>query len=128
MPYLDWDTYQSMGEGNVSEEAFPSAEAWAEAMLDLWTLDRLHVVDWSEWADRVHVVMCRLVDSRSAVEAEEGGSLLNTTAEHRMGKPEELGYALATVADERNGYLAGVDVLCDGGSTNGMKEFKKSKK
>jgi hypothetical protein len=45
-----------------------------------------------------------------------------------MGKPEELGYALATVADERNGYLAGVDVLCDGGSTNGMKEFKKKKK
>lgn len=34
---------------------------------------------------------------------------------------------IATVADERNGYLAGVDVLCDGGSTNGMKEFKKKK-
>lgn len=78
MPYLDWDTYQSMGEGTVSEEAFPSAEAWAEAMLDLWTLDRLHVVDWSEWAERVHVVMCRLVDSRSAVEAEEGGTPISS--------------------------------------------------
>ena len=44
----------------------------------------------------------------------------------RMGKPEELGFALACVADERNGYLAGVDVLCDGGSTNG-KHFKKNK-
>ena len=42
-----------------------------------------------------------------------------------MGKPEELGYALATVADERNGYLAGVDVLVDGGSVRGMKEFRK---
>lgn len=31
---------------------------------------------------------------------------------------------IATVADERNGYLAGVDVLCDGGCTNG-KMFKK---
>lgn len=29
-----------------------------------------------------------------------------------------------TVADERNGYLAGVDVLVDGGSTNG-KSFRK---
>lgn len=74
MPYLDWDTYQSMGEGEVSREAFPAAEAWAEAVLDLWTLDRLHVVDWSGWSDRVHVVMCRLVDSRSAVEAEEGST------------------------------------------------------
>ena len=58
------------------------------------------------------------------LESEEGGSLLNTTAERRMGKPEELGYAIATVADERNGYLAGVDVLVDGGSVNG-KEFIK---
>ncbi len=58
------------------------------------------------------------------LEAEEGGSLLNTTAERRMGKPEELGYAIATVADERNGYLAGVDVLVDGGSVVG-KNFVK---
>ena len=62
------------------------------------------------------------------LEKEEGGMLIPFAAEERMGKPEELGYALATVADERNGYLAGVDVLCDGGSTSGMKEFKKKKK
>ena len=53
--------------------------------------------------------------------------LIPFSAEERMGKPEELGFALATLADERNGYLAGVDVLCDGGSTYGMKEFKKKK-
>jgi NAD(P)-dependent dehydrogenase (short-subunit alcohol dehydrogenase family) len=62
------------------------------------------------------------------LEKKDGGMLIPFSAEERMGKPEELGFALATVADERNGYLAGVDVLCDGGSTNGMKEFKKSKK
>ena len=60
-------------------------------------------------------------------EKENGGYLIGFAAEERMGKPEELGYALATVADERNGYLAGVDILCDGGSTNGQKEFKKKK-
>lgn len=58
------------------------------------------------------------------LEKEDGGFLIPFAAESRMGKPEELGYALATVADERNGYLAGVDVLCDGGSTNG-KLFRK---
>ncbi len=62
------------------------------------------------------------------LEAQEGGMLIPMSAEERMGRPEELGFALATVADERNGYLAGVDVLVDGGSTNGMKEFKKNKK
>lgn len=58
------------------------------------------------------------------LEAEEGGNLLATTAEKRMGKPEELGFALATVADERNGYLAGVDVLVDGGSVIGKRFVK----
>ena len=57
------------------------------------------------------------------LEAKEGASLLDTTAEKRMGKPEELGFALATIVDERNGYLVGVDVLVDGGSVNG-KNFK----
>ena len=58
------------------------------------------------------------------LEAEEGADLIKTTAEKRMGKPEELGFAIATIADERNGYLAGVDVLVDGGSITG-KEFVK---
>ena len=55
------------------------------------------------------------------LEKENGGNLIPATCENRMGKPEELGYAIATVADERNGYLV------DGGSVRGMKEFKKAK-
>ncbi len=58
------------------------------------------------------------------LESGEGGMLLKTTAEGRMGTPEELGFAIATVADERNGYLAGVDVLVDGGSCVGKKFIK----
>ena len=58
------------------------------------------------------------------LEEKEGGSMLAFAAEKRMGTPDELGFAIATVADERNGYLAGVDVLVDGGSTNG-KAFRK---
>lgn len=53
------------------------------------------------------------------LEAEEGAKMLRYGAENRMGTPEELGFAIATLADERNGYLAGVDILCDGGCTNG---------
>ncbi len=61
------------------------------------------------------------------LEKENGGYLIGFACEERMGRPEELGYAIATLADERNGYLAGVDILCDGGSTRGQKEFKKKK-
>ena len=33
--------------------------------------------------------------------------------------------SVRALADERNGYLAGVDILCDGGTIRGMHEFKK---
>ena len=49
----------------------------------------------------------------------KNNSAHRVTAEKRMGTPEELGFAIATVADERNGYLSGVDVLVDGGSVIG---------
>lgn len=58
------------------------------------------------------------------LEAKEGKEMLQYGAIKRMGKAEELGYAIATVADERNGYLAGVDILCDGGCTTGKKGYR----
>lgn len=80
--------------------------------------------DYGKQGIRVVSLSPGLIDTdMGKLEAEEGGSLLKTTAENRMGTPEELGYAIATVADERNGYLAGVDILCDGGSVVG-KQFK----
>lgn len=57
------------------------------------------------------------------MEMQEGSGLLEFTAEGRMGKPDEVGFAIAFLADERNGYLTGVDILCDGGSISG-REFK----
>ena len=62
------------------------------------------------------------------LESEHGGGMLAFSCEGRMGTPKELGFAIATLADERNGYLAGVDVLCDGGTIRGQKEFRKNKK
>ena len=61
------------------------------------------------------------------LESEHGGNMLAFSCEGRMGTPEELGFSIATLADERNGYLAGVDILCDGGTIRGQKEFRKSK-
>ena len=55
-----------------------------------------------------------------------GGSGMGLETAKFMPK-DKIGYAIATVSNERNGYLAGVDILCDGGSTNG-REFKKASK
>ncbi len=54
-------------------------------------------------------------------EAREGSKILSYGVQQRMGRPQELGFAIASAADERNGYLAGVDILCDGGCTAGRK-------
>ena len=61
------------------------------------------------------------------LEKEDGAYLIDLACEKRMGTPEELGFAIAFAADERNGYLAGVDILVDGGSTTHQKEFGKMK-
>lgn len=52
--------------------------------------------------------------------------MIQNTCEGRMGRPEELGFAIASIADERNGYLCGIDVLIDGGASTG-KKFKEKK-
>ncbi len=80
---------------------------------------------YGEQGIRVCSLSPGLIDTdMGKLESGEGGALLKTCAERRMGTPDELGYALATVADERNGYLAGVDILCDGGSIVGKKFVK----
>ena len=58
-----------------------------------------------------------------SLEKEQGKELIHFSAEERMGKAAEIGFTIAMIADERSGYLAGTDVLIDGGSTNG-KRFK----
>ena len=61
-------------------------------------------------------------------EAKFAQEMIAQTCEHRMGKPEELGFAIAAIADERNGYLSGIDILIDGGASTGKKFRKSSKK
>ncbi len=65
-----------------------------------------------------------LIDTDTgAIEAEHAAHMIENSAEHRMGTPEEVGFALATIADERNSFLCGVNVIVDGGGTNG-KNFR----
>ena len=72
---------------------------------------------------RVASVSPGLIDTETgALEAEHAAHMIENSAEHRMGTPDEIGFALAAIADERNSFLAGVDVIVDGGGLNG-KQF-----
>ena len=59
--------------------------------------------------------------TREVEQADFAKQMIERTCAHRMGKPEELGFAIASIADERNGYLCGIDVLIDGGASTGQK-------
>lgn len=50
-----------------------------------------------------------------SLEREEADKFTKYAAIKRFGKPEEIAFLFAAVVDERNGYLTGVDILCDGG-------------
>ena len=73
---------------------------------------------------RVCSVSPGLIDTDMGnLEKEQGAKLISYSAEERMGTADELGFTIAMIANVRSGYLAGTDVLIDGGSTNG-KNFK----
>ena len=59
--------------------------------------------------------------AREVEQADFAKQMIEQTCAHRMGTPEELGFAIASIADERNGYLCGIDVLIDGGASTGKK-------
>lgn len=49
------------------------------------------------------------------LEEEEADKFTKHAAIKRFGKPEEIAYLFSTIVDERNGYLTGLDIICDGG-------------
>ncbi len=59
--------------------------------------------------------------SKEVEQSDFAKQMIERSCEHRMGKAEELGFAIATIADARNGYLSGIDVLIDGGASTGKK-------
>lgn len=59
--------------------------------------------------------------TREVRQAEFARKMVEATCEQRMGKASELGFAIATIADERNGYLSAVDILIDGGASSGKR-------
>ena len=49
------------------------------------------------------------------LEQEEADKFTNHAAIKRFGKPEEIAFLFSSIVDERNSYLTGLDIICDGG-------------
>ena len=49
------------------------------------------------------------------LEEEEADKLTKYAAIKRFGNVDEIAFLLVSIVDSRNGYLTGVDILCDGG-------------
>lgn len=59
------------------------------------------------------VINTKMTQNEGSDRAKE--TSLSFSALGRIGKPEELAYLFVTLADERNGFVNGVDILADGG-------------
>jgi NAD(P)-dependent dehydrogenase (short-subunit alcohol dehydrogenase family) len=63
------------------------------------------------------------------LESVDGNKYIQLSAIKRFGKPEEIAYLFATIVDERNGYLTGTDILCDGGMVGcGLEKMRNNSK
>ena len=49
------------------------------------------------------------------LEEEEADKLTQYAAIKRFGCADEIAFLLASIVDSRNGYLTGIDIICDGG-------------
>lgn len=76
--YIDFQTYRQLGGRIDDQEEFNAWETVAEDFIDAWTLDRLQVVDWSPWQDKVHRVMVRLVDNAERMQDEAASRQLTS--------------------------------------------------
>jgi len=59
-----------------------------------------------------------VIDTEMATDAKESGQveqLLARVPKHRMGKPEEIAYAVAFLASEQADYISGASLVVDGG-------------
>lgn len=54
-------------------------------------------------------------------EKDEAVAYLKYAAIKRLGDPDEIAYLFKVCVDERNSYLTGEDILCDGGIVSGKK-------
>lgn len=59
-------------------------------------------------------------------EKDEAEKFIKFNAIKRIGDPYEIAFLFANVIDERNGYLTGTDIICDGGCiASGANPLKK---
>ena len=54
-------------------------------------------------------------------------TMLSYSGLKRGAEPEELGFLITSLVDDRCGYLVGTDVLCDGGCINNGYFIKNSR-
>lgn len=54
---------------------------------------------------------------QAELKTKETQAMLRYTGFARPAKPKEIGFLAATVVDERNSYLTGAEIVCDGGCT-----------
>ncbi len=82
---------------------------------DIWYTKKFAMLNGDKGIRVVSVSPGNFETPMGELEKEEADKFTKHAAIKRFGKPEEIAFLFASIVDERNGYLTGIDILCDGG-------------
>ena len=82
-------------------------------------MSRSFALEYGEFGIRVNTIMPGLIDTKlaKAFEGEEMKKILEGTPLRRIGKPEEIGYAVLYLSSPAGSFVTGAGLVIDGGAS-----------
>ena len=82
-------------------------------------MSRSFALEYGEFGIRVNTIMPGLIDTKlaKAFEGEEMKKILEGTPLRRIGKPEEIGYAVLYLSSPAGAFVTGAGLVIDGGAS-----------
>jgi NAD(P)-dependent dehydrogenase (short-subunit alcohol dehydrogenase family) len=85
-------------------------------------MSRVFALEYGEFGIRANTVLPGVIDTRlaQAFDGEARERILKKTPVHRLGLPEEIGYAVLYLSSPAGAFVTGASLAVDGGMSISM--------